>query len=38
MIDGVYKTVQTILNKNNYGVLTPDRFNALEQVKKLSQQ
>jgi len=28
MIDGVYKTVQTILNKNNYGVLTPDRFNS----------
>lgn len=29
MIDDVYKTVQTIANKNNYGIITPDRFNEL---------
>lgn len=29
MIDDVYRVVQIIANKNNYGVITPDRFNKL---------
>lgn len=29
MIDDVYKVVQIIANKNNYGIITPDRFNKL---------
>lgn len=28
-IDHVYKSVQILLNKNHFGVLTPDRFNEL---------
>lgn len=29
MIDDVYKVVQVLLNKNGYGVITPDEFNGV---------
>lgn len=40
MIDDIYKVVQIIANKNNYGIITPDRFNKLckdAQLKILSE-
>lgn len=39
MIDNVYKVVQVLLNKNGYGVITPDEFNnvcAIVQAKIFS--
>jgi hypothetical protein len=35
MINDVYNVVQTIANKNNYGIITPDRFNALAKNAQL---
>ena len=29
MIDEVYKVVNVLLNKNGYGVITPDEFNSV---------
>lgn len=35
MINDVYRVVQIILNKNNYGVITPDKFNDLAKNAQL---
>lgn len=35
MIDDVYRVVQIIANKNNYGVITPERFNDLARNAQL---
>ena len=35
MINDVYRVIQVVLNKNNYGVLTPDRFNSLAKDAQL---
>lgn len=35
MIDDIYRAIQAILNKNNYGVLRPDEFNTLAGIVQL---
>ena len=35
MIDEVYKVVNVLLNKNGYGVITPDEFNSVCPVKDI---
>lgn len=35
MINDVYRVVQVILNKNNYGTIDPDRFNSLAKDAQL---
>lgn len=35
MIDDIYKVVQVLLNKNGYGVITPDEFNSVCEYAQL---